>query len=38
MKKAGTDEMQFLLFLEFISKYVKYYKDRTRNLLGFAEK
>ena len=38
MKKAGTDEMQFLLFLEFTSKYVKYYKDRTGNLWGFAEK
>ena len=28
----------FCFFLEFRSKYVKYYKDRTGNLWGFAEK
>ena len=27
----------FCFFLEFISKYVKYYKDRTKNLWGFAK-
>lgn len=30
--------MQFLLFLEFRSKYVKNYNFKTGNLWGFAEK
>lgn len=38
MKKAGTDNVQFLLFLEFRSKYVKNYNFKTGNLWGFAEK